>query len=152
MTESFGYGIYLTVKNYVPDSNMVISTEYQLDGTYIIAALPSQMMGLMESGKDLEIEMDTQDHTIDGVYEGHEPIKMTVTSLNVGKNSSGGLFGVISGEIALIDSLPFLPMEQRGDVYENVLNAGFSVVSSHTTLDSNKNTLYNRLLEENLGI
>jgi len=150
-TSYYAYVITLTVTNYVPDSSMVIVTDYDLPGDYLTKVAPSKIAQLIEQGNDIEFEIHSLNAAEDELKEGFYPVMIAVKTLTIERDVEGFPFGTIGGEITLIDSLPLMPMKQTGDVYDNLLEAGFEIVASRTTLDKNKNALYDRLLEKSLG-
>jgi hypothetical protein len=143
----YEYIIDLMVKNYIPDSGMVLKTSYALPGYYMSPVTPEEIVSMFESGVDVEFQMLSKKK--DGKKSEFEPILMRVRGVSVEILPDEYLEAVAKCEIILVDSLPYLPMGQTGDVYDNLLDAGFEVTYSLTILDNENKNIYDRLLEGN---
>ena len=143
----YEYTIELMVKNYIPDSGMVLKTSYSLPGYYMSPATPEEILVMFEEGTDVEFQMLPRNPQ--EVKEQFEPILMRVRGVSVDIMSDDYLEATARCEIILVDSLPYLPIGQKGDVYDNLLEAGFEVQYSLTILDNENKNIYDRLLEGN---
>ena len=118
------YKLKLQIIDYNTQSNKITYVDYKYQGVATLGYDPKYIVDNMLDGTTIEF-------VVDGVPENNpddiHPVIIKMSSLKLTSEAHGTATPTIYGQIVLVDGIALSPMDQKGDVYDNVKAQGFEI-------------------------
>ena len=122
------YRLKLRVVDYRSDSNEILYTLYNYAGAANLDYDVSYLVDNMIKGNPIEFSVgEALDENPDGIY----PLIIKMTHLKL-EATLNGASPTLYGEIVMVDNIAVQPIDQQGDVYDNILGFGFEVHDAYS--------------------
>ena len=118
------YKLKLQIVDYNSKFNQITYVDYKYHGAATIGYDAKYIVDNMLEGTPIEFVVDSvPENNPDDIH----PVIIKMTAIKLSNEAYGQTAPTLYGQIVLVDGIALSPIDQKGDVYDNVKAQGFEI-------------------------